>query len=98
MHNSTDNPFQDDELQHNDRTSNPMGTLPEASIQAVVEGLSYVPADAIGEGISYGLEASGELAAALIEVLVVGLEGSGELLGGVVEAIGGILGGLLSGL
>ena len=98
MHNSTDNPFQDDELQHNDRPSNPMGNIPEESLRVVAEGLSYVSADAIGEGIGYGLEASGELAAALIEVLVMGLEGSGELLGGVVEAIGAILGGLLSGL
>ena len=96
MHNSNDIPFQDNELKTNDRTSTPTRKLPEESV--VVEGLSYVPADAIGEGIVYGLETSAELAAGLIEVLAVGLEGSGELLGAVIESIGAILGGLLSGL
>ena len=98
MHNSNDIPFQDNELKTNDRTSTPTRKLPEESLRVVVEGLSYVPADAIGEGIVYGLETSAELAAGLIEVLAVGLEGSGELLGAVIEAIGAILGGLLSGL
>ena len=98
MHNSNDRPFQNDEPQQNDRPSNSIRNLPGESIQAVVEGLGYLPTDAIGEGIVHGLEASGELAAALIEVLAAGLEGSGELAIGVVEAIGAILGGLLSGL
>ena len=97
MHDSTDISSQDNERRQNDRTSTPTGTITEESLRMMAEGLSYVPADAIGQGIVYGLESSAELAAGLIEVLAVGLEGSGELLGAVVEAIGAILGGLLSG-
>ena len=98
MPNSNPNPSQNDDFQQSDRPSHSIGNLPEAGVRVVVEGLSYVPVEAIGEGVVYGLEASGELAVALIEVLAVGLEASGELLGVVVEAIGAILGGLLSGL
>ena len=98
MHNRNPSSIPDHELQHPDRTSHSIGKLSEAGVRAVVEGLSYVPVEAIGEGVVYGLEASGELAVALIEVLAVGLEVSGELLGVIVEAIGAILGGLLSGL
>lgn len=98
MHNPNDRPFQNDEPQQNDRPSNSIINLPGESIQAVAEGLSYVPAEEIGKGIVHGLEASGELATALVEVLAAVLEGSGELAIGVVEAIGGVLGGLLSGL
>ena len=98
MPNSNPNPPQHDDLQQSDRTSHPIVQISETGVRVIAEGLSYVPVEAIGEGVVYGLEASGELAIALIEVLAVGVEASGELLGGVVEAIGAILGGLLSGL
>ena len=98
MPNSNSNPSQDNDFQQTGRPSPSIGKLSEAGVRVVVEGLSYVPVEAIGEGVAYGLEASGELAVALIEVLAVGVEASGELLGVVVEAIGTILGGLLSGL
>ena len=98
MHNRNPGSIPDDAIQQTDRPSHSIARLPEESVRVIAEGLSYVPVEAIGEGVVYGLEASGELAVALVEVLAVGVEASGELLGGVVEAIGAILGGLLSGL
>ena len=98
MHNRNPGSIPDDAIQQTDRTSHPIVQISETGVRVIAEGLSYVPVEAISEGVVYSLEASGELAVALIEVLAVGLEASGELLGGVVEAIGTILGGLLSGL
>ena len=98
MHNRNSDSIPDNDLQQSDRPSHSIARLPEESVRVIAEGLSYVPVEAIGEGVVYSLEASGELAVALIEVLAVGLEASGELLGGVVEAISAILGGVLSGL
>jgi hypothetical protein len=54
----------------------------------VVEILSHTPET--GEGLV-------EVSSGLVEVLGAGLEASGELAGLVVEAIGALLGGLLSG-
>ena len=98
MPNSNPNLSQDNDFQQPDRASHPIVQISETGVRVIAEGLSYVPVEAISEGVVYSLEASGELAVALIEVLAFGVEASGELLGGVVEAIGAILGGLLSGL